>query len=185
MNRIIAAHAGTGKSTFCRMYPNAFVDFTCMKYKYIVPDDYVPEDEESIKASYNHEFRMFWQYDYAAAIMRYFLEDYDFKTLVIPSEHRVLELLRLEGIKYTLCYPERSAKDVYRQRFVERGNNERFLEIFIDKWDNWIDTLEKTEADRRIVMKPHEYLSDVIDIEEYKAWEHTAFQIYTAAMTNS
>jgi len=162
MNLIIAAHSGTGKSTLCKMYPNLFTDFTCAKYKYIVPNDFISTDDESLKASFLHEFRLHWQYDYVGAIMR----SLGRKILVIPSERKVLELLEFEGIRYTLCYPERLAKDIYRQRYIDRGNNENFLEVFVDDWDRWIDCLEDTPADTRIVMQPQQYLSDVINIKE-------------------
>jgi len=53
----------------------------------------------------------------------------------------VLSFLMSEGLDYTLCYPQRSAT-IYRKRFLDRGNTKAFLDIFIGKWDSFLDSIE-------------------------------------------
>lgn len=154
---IIAAFAGTGKTTLAAMHPDTTIDFVCMPYKYYLEQN--GSGSESGKANPDNTMREEWPYNYVEAIKT--ILGYG-KTILIPSDRRVLSHLRLVNIPYTLCYPQRSAKDAYRQRFIDRGNTEDFLSVFIDGWDWFMDALEGTEAERRIVLEPHQYLNDVI-----------------------
>jgi hypothetical protein len=156
-NMIIAAYAGTGKTTLAAMYPDNTEDFVCMPYKYyLAPDD---NNGEISKGNPNNLMREDWPQNYIKAIKMALCAE---KALLIPSDSHVMMLLRLESIPYTLCYPRRDAKETYRRRFIARGNTEDFLSIFIDGWDLFLDNLEKDEAGQRIVLEPHQFLSDVI-----------------------
>ena len=158
MSMIIAAYAGTGKTTLAEMYPDTVFDFVCMPYKYYLSPD--RDRGEAGKGNPYNVMREDWPYNYVEAIKSALDAE---KTLLIPSDVNVLATLRQEGIPYTLCYPQRDAKEVYRQRFIDRGNTEDFLSIFIDGWDQFIDKLETTETERRIVLQPHQFLRDVFD----------------------
>jgi hypothetical protein len=160
-NAIIAAFAGTGKTTLQALYPCNAEDFVCMPYKYhLTPSG---GNCESDKGNPEYVLRDNWPQNYAKSIKVALCGR---KTLLIPSACDVLALLRQEGLPYTLCYPRRDAKETYRQRFIARGNTEDFLSIFIDGWDMFINNLEEIEAERRIVLEPHQFLSDVISFEE-------------------
>ena len=158
MSMIIAAYAGTGKTTLAEMYPDNVTDFVCMPYKYHLSPDY--DSGEAGKGNPYNIMREEWPQNYVEAIKSALTTG---KTLLIPSDVNVLALLRQEKIPYTLCYPQRDAKEIYRQRFIDRGNTEDFLSIFIDGWDFYIGKLETVEAERRIVLEPHQFLSDVFD----------------------
>lgn len=84
------------------------------------------------------------------------------KTLLIPLAWNVLLHLEMEKIPYLLCYPRRDAKEIYRKRYIERGNSDEFLSIFIDSWDGFIDALEEDSYGQHIVLEPHQFLSDVL-----------------------
>jgi hypothetical protein len=157
---IIAAFAGAGKTTFAAMYPDLFTDFECMPYKYYLPEQ-EGEVDETCKANFDNVMRDEWPHNYVEAIKKT-LEDDDEKILIIPSDSWVLRLLREENIEYSLCYPVREAKEVYRQRYIDRGNTEDFLYVFIDGWERFMDKLESDPTIYRYVMEPHQYLSDVI-----------------------
>jgi hypothetical protein len=141
------------------MYPDKAVDFICMPYKYYLS----PEigGGEASKGNPFNVMRESWPYNYVEAIKSARGLG---KTLLIPSDLNVLALLRQEGIPYTLCYPQHCAKDIYEQRFINRGNTEDFLSVFIDGWDYFMDKLEAAEADQRFVLEPHQFLSDVINL---------------------
>ena len=156
---IVAAFAGTGKSTLASKYPDKIVDFVCMPYKYYLDHD--DDAGEAGKASLDNVMREDWPWNYIEAIKSALIER---KILLIPSDYHVLSLLCLEEMPYTLCYPQRDAKEVYRKRFIDRGNTETFLSVFIDGWDGFEDTLEQDSYGRHIVMKPHQFLSGVIDL---------------------
>jgi len=42
-----------------------------------------------------------------------------------------------------ICYPDKSLKEDFIERFKKRGNNERFIKLISDNWDNWIDDIER------------------------------------------
>lgn len=159
MSIIIAAFAGTGKTTFAARHPDDVVDFVSMPYKYHLPK--VDNALESCKANPDYEMQLDWPYNYVKAIKEYPDKE---KILLIPSDYLVLSLLRKEDIRYILCYPVREAKEEYRKRFIDRGNTEDFLSVFIDRWDGFMDSLERDPAVSRYVMQPEQYIGDVIAV---------------------
>jgi hypothetical protein len=156
---IIAAYAGTGKTTFANLNPQTVVDFVCMPYKYLLSEDC--EANEACKADPNNVMQDHWPFNYVSAIKSAYG---DGKTLLIPTDSFVLMLLAEEELPYTLCYPQREAKEAYRKRYLGRGNTERFIKIFIGGWDERMERIEQDPYGRHIVMQPHQFLSDVIDL---------------------
>jgi len=119
---IIATHAGTGKTTLAKMYPDNFIDFVSIPYKYYLPEP-------------------------------------------CPPDSSVLMFLELDQVPYFLCYPHRNVKPVYQKRYIERGNSNNFLDIFIGRWDAFMYALESNNcAAKHIVLDPQQYLSDVVEI---------------------
>ena len=158
MNMIIAAYAGTGKTTLAAIYPDSVIDFVCMPYKYYLSPD--NDNGEASKGNPYNVMREEWPHNYVEAIEAASDEG---KILLIPSDSQALALLREDNIPYTLCYPQRNAKEICRRRFIDRGNTDDFLSIFIGGWDLYIGKLETIEAERRIVLEPYQFLSDVFD----------------------
>ena len=162
---IIAAFAGTGKTAFAKMYPQKAVDFVSMPYKYYLTetcDSVRQSEDEACKADFNNVMREDWPDNYVTAIIDSMC---DSKILLIPSAWNVLERLKAKNIPYYLCYPRRDSKEVYKKRYLDRGNTVDFIDIFIGGWDGFMDTLMGDTYGRHIVMLPHQYLSDVIDID--------------------
>jgi 3-oxoacid CoA-transferase subunit A len=116
---IIAAYAGTGKTTMAKLYPETVIDFVCMPYKYMLDD----EDtwNEARKANEDNIMQDDWPFNYVSAIKQAMDND---KILLIPSDFFVLMILQAEKIPYILCYPQKDAKEVYRKRYLDRGNIE-------------------------------------------------------------
>jgi len=156
---IVAAFSGVGKTYFASKHPEIAVDFVSMPYKYFL-DPEKPPPGESGKADLNLEMRPEWPYNYVKAI----LEQPKDKIILIPSDANVLHLLANEKVPYYLCYPEKKAKRIYKKRFVNRGNSRVFLEIFVGHWDYFMNILNNDTYGKRIVLKPRQFLSDVLDI---------------------
>jgi hypothetical protein len=156
---IIAAFAGTGKTTLANSHPDEFVDFVCMPYKYELTGD---NESEAGKANPDNILRDDWPHNYVGAIIA--AMDVG-KHLLIPSDSYVLALLQMKSIPYILCYPKREAKDEYRRRFAERGNTQEFLDIFIDRWDRFMDSFEQDTYGNHLILEPTAYLSDVFGDE--------------------
>lgn len=160
---VIAAFAGTGKTTLAKLYPQKVVDFVAMPFKYYMDDEENSDFEgEKNKANPNLVMRPDWPENYFEAISNALCNN---KILLIPSDWQVLIHLHVEGIPYYLCHPQRDAKEVYRKRYINRGNSEEFLKIFIDGWDCFMNMLEVDMHGQRIIMQPDQFLSDVIDVD--------------------
>ena len=160
---IIAAYAGVGKTTFCEKYPNDAIDVICMPFKYsnfYEVSKNLGEDED-IKAHEGLKVRANW-YLYYYWVIKYLLSYCLEKHIVIPTIDIIMDFLERDHIPYTVVYPDISLKDEYENRYRERGNNQSFLDVFIDQWDYRIENLRNRDA-KRIELKAGEYLSDVID----------------------
>ena len=162
MNLIIAAYAGTGKTHFASLYPQKVIDFVCMPYKYHL--DHKTIFDESSKADFNDTLNVNWPSNYVSAIKEYL--NYN-KIILIPSDLFVLKLLRKENIEYTLCYPKRDDKEIYLKRYINRCNNEYFIDIFIGNWDNFMDAFMNDTFGKHIILESNQYLSDAIDVSTY------------------
>jgi len=158
---IIAGFSGIGKTTLAALYPQSVVDFVCMPYEYKVDENEV--FTEASKASFDYEFIFGWEENYVKAIKQNMSND---KILLIPSDFRVLSLFKKEAIQYIICYPKREAKKTYHKRFIERRNTQYFIDIFIGRWNDFMDNLEADSYGRHIILEPDQFLSDVINVNE-------------------
>ena len=163
---IIAAYAGTGKTTFCNKYKHA-LDFYVMPFKYKNYYEIQKEHSgESIKAADDLQLRFGWQYIYYDALLKT-IREYPDEIIVIPTEMNIMNWLENDGIPFTIVYPDYSLKDEYERRFIERGNSERFINVFVGMWDEFIGTFEKADFEDRVILKSdNQYLSDVIKVTE-------------------
>lgn len=63
--------------------------------------------------------------------------------IVLVSCHRELrEELHRIGAQYIVVYPEKNQKDIYRQRYVERGNTPEFIAMQMSHWDDWVGSTQ-------------------------------------------
>ena len=158
---IIAAYAGTGKTHFASLYPELTIDLVCMPYKYIITQDTLYD--ESSKANPENILNYDWPSNYISVIKENLKSD---KLLLIPSDLYILELLKLEKLPYCLCYPQRNAREIYHERYRNRGNTAEFIDIFIGKWDKFMDDFGNDSYGQHIVLQPNQFLSDVIDMSQ-------------------
>lgn len=155
---IIAAFAGCGKTTFANMN-NSTLDLHSMPFKYFL--DGRNDLGEAGKADPYNKIRPEWPYNYVSAIENA-MNNYMY--VLIPSDFQVLALLENKQICYTLVYPHRNSKYEYLERYINRENSRNFLSIFYGNWEWFIDNLESDTYGEKIVLQSHQFLSDVIKI---------------------
>ena len=82
---------------------------------------------------------------------------------IFVSSHKVVrDALENNGIRYVSVFPRLKYKDLYIERYINRGNTEDFIKIVESQWDNWIkEMMEITTNCTRITVE-EEYLYDVI-----------------------
>lgn len=84
--------------------------------------------------------------------------------IFVSSHKEVRDALKEAGIKYTLVVPEKELKDEWVKRCIHRGNNVDFCNLIFNKWNEWLEEIERNEKDI-IKLKSNQYLSDIIDLK--------------------
>lgn len=157
---IIAAYAGTGKSTFAQRVEGA-VDLTIMPYSWILPPTEKSDAElEGEKGALHRLRNPLFPYNYLAEILK---SERKFRFVLIPTNFEIIRRLREDyGRTVLLCYPDDDCREEYRARFLARGNSESFLELFIDGWDYFLGLVRDYDQGIHIVMRPGSYLTDLL-----------------------
>lgn len=87
------------------------------------------------------------------------MDEYDY---ILVSTHDVFRKeLKTLGIKYTIVYPAITLCEEYRERYVQRGNPESFINFINEHWDDFIHNLQYDDSNC-IVLESGQYLSDII-----------------------
>jgi len=64
--------------------------------------------------------------------------------VVLVSCHNELrEELRRIGAPYIVVYPEKNQKEIYRRRYIERGNTQEFINTQMEHWDEWVGATQE------------------------------------------
>ena len=83
---------------------------------------------------------------------------------IFVSTHKdVRDALYKNDVPFLLVYPDRSLKDEYKQRYIQRGSPESFIKLLDEKWDEWIN--EMVNEDRclmQFVLTSGMYLEDIV-----------------------
>lgn len=154
---IIAAYAGTGKTTFAARTPGA-VDLASMPFCWLLPlQETAPGEQEGEKGALYHVRDPRFPDNYVAAILKAEQEN---DIVLIPTNIQVVQRLEEYGRKVILCYPGDECREEYRTRFLGRGNSEEFLSLFIDDWNQFLGPVRDYSDGIHIVLKPGEYLTD-------------------------
>lgn len=62
--------------------------------------------------------------------------------IFISSHESVRNELKKEGIYYTIYYPSKRRKEEFLDLYKQRGNDETFIKLLRDNFDNFIDSIE-------------------------------------------
>lgn len=160
---IFACYAGTGKTTAAFMRSDT-LDLLLAPFKYgLIPAENVTyEEHEALKATEHDYFDLQYPVKYVDA-MRGQMDYYDY--ILIPTDPNVLNRLDELDIFYLTILPDYSKpkmKKIYEERYIRRGNNKRFLSIFIERWDCWMKCLS-TSKNPFITLSENEYVSDILE----------------------
>ena len=102
--------------------------------------------------------------DFPANYIKHIKENMGKVDIILISSHEDVRYeLEQSKLGYNLVYPDKELKDEYIQRYKERGNEDTFVKLLEDNWDEWQDDMELESGCRHIVLKSGEYLTDRID----------------------
>lgn len=138
MSKIIAGFPGIGKSTLFKKYKGRVSDSDSSQFnKADFPENYI----KHIRAESTN------------------------KDCVLVSSHDVVRKAMIAAsIPFTLVYPVLECKDEYLKRYEDRGSPKAFIDLLSNNWDKWIIECHNQQNCEKIVLKPGQYLADVIDI---------------------
>lgn len=134
---IIASYAGAGKTTFAQRVEGA-VDLATMPRSWFLPPPGEGEGaRESEKGAPYFLRDPRYPDNYILDVLR---AEREYPYVLIPTNAGIIRRLWEEhGRQVILCYPTREQKEIYRARFLARGNSGDFLDIFIDGWEGFLE----------------------------------------------
>lgn len=128
---VIAGSAGVAKTTLAKKYKNV-IDIESSPYKYDysnIKNVNVEEMKGRRDRVINKEFPL----NYINAIKKA-KDEYDI-VLVWLHPDQILPYYDYYNIDYYLCFPSKEAFSEYKDRFINRGNNQEFINRVINSYD--------------------------------------------------
>jgi adenylate kinase family enzyme len=157
MGIIISGFAGIGKTTLQKNNSNV-IDLESSDFKWIYQNsENESMDKEKRKGVSNRIQNPLWPLNYVNEIIKK-ASEYDI--VLISQDLDMRNCLRNHGCMYYVCFPRKECKQEYLERYKNRGNNEKFISIVNENFENWIEALMK--EDNKIIMEPGEYLEDTL-----------------------
>lgn len=74
------------------------------------------------------------------------MEDSVIDLIFVSTHNDVRNALAASGIPYTIVYPSLSLKDVYMQRYKDRGSPESFINLMDEKFESFVHDCESDEG---------------------------------------
>lgn len=157
MGIIISGFAGIGKTTLQRSNVNV-IDLESSDYKWIYQDeDTESMDKEKRKGVTNRVKNPLWPLNYVKDIIK---KSKIYEIVLISQDKDMRDCLKENNCKYYVCFPKKECKEDFINRYKNRGNNEKFIELVSQNFENWIDAL--MDEENKIIMEPGEYLEDTL-----------------------
>jgi len=142
--KIISGFPGVGKSTMFKYEANLLVsDSDSSNFSWIKPGVRHP--------------------NFPANYIEHIKDNIGKLDFILVSSHDIVrEALNKEGIEYTIVYPSKDIKDEYIQRYIDRGNNENFVNLLQENYETFIEGIEKETKPKLVSLSSGQYLSDVL-----------------------
>ena len=147
--RVISGFPGVGKSTLFRSLRH-------LEHVTVL-------DSDSSKFSWENEAERIRHPQWPANYIDHIRENLRKADIILVSSHEVVrDALVKAGIEFELVYPGPEMKAEYIKRYVDRGNNPKFVEMLETNYDTWIAELMNQTGCTHLVLGPGQYLSHVL-----------------------
>lgn len=134
-HKIVAGFPGVGKSTAMHNYPYKFIDMESSYYHWIFDNG---------EKKCNPE----WPNNYIDAIISIATNTFNNmvgENIVAISTHKeVLDGLSARGIYFDAVCP--NSKDVYIQRYIDRGSDQAFIDLLQNKFESFVSDVINSNA---------------------------------------
>lgn len=85
--------------------------------------------------------------------------------IVLVSSHKnVRDALKENNIAYEIFYPSEEDKEIYIERYRNRGNDENFIKLVNENWEAWVAEIDVEEFPIKHKLKGNVYLRECVNI---------------------
>lgn len=152
---VISGFSGVGKTTLGKKYKNV-IDLDSAEYVY--DDSELQHLDIEARKGMDRKANPDWPENYINKIKEV-KNNYDF--ILVWDRLDCLEEYFKNGIEYWLCYPEEKSLEIYKKRYINRGNSQQYVEKKIKQYYQNINTFESLNV-KKIILKGNETLEDYL-----------------------
>ena len=86
-----------------------------------------------------------------------------YKYLLVSTHDETRIILNELNAPYFIIFPDKSLKKEYIQRYKERGNNDSFIKLMEEHFENFVNSIENSKGGVKIKLdKPDMFLKDIL-----------------------
>ena len=154
---IIAGYAGIGKTTLAKKYKNVYdIESSIYKWDNSECENIPIEQRKGTRRKQNP----LWPQNYINEIQN---KSRIYDILLVWIHPDILEIYDKYNISYIICYPEKEALKIYKQRFISRGNNKEYIDKVTDPKKFDIRTKQWNEnPSQKIILRGNQTLEDYL-----------------------
>lgn len=152
---VIAGFGGVGKTELAKKYKNV-IDLESIFWKWKYNEKFT--NIEYYKSYCNRIKNTYFPQNYIEAIKE---NQKKYDIVLTAYNSTICDSLKENGIDFLLCNPDKSAKDIYIERYRKRGNNSNFINKNIELFEQAVDIAEKRTG-HKIILHGNEVLEDYL-----------------------
>jgi hypothetical protein len=134
--RVICGFPGVGKTYYHNLHPDRVLDSDSSKFSWLSPGVRNPE----------------FPGNYIKHIQSRLNEDVD---ICVSSHAAVRDALRNAGIEFIIVMPPKEDKEKFLERYRSRHNDDAFIALLNEHWEEWLGQLEECPEDTFIADSIH------------------------------
>lgn len=135
--RVICGFPGVGKTYYHNLHPDRVLDSDSSKFSWLSPGVRNPE----------------FPGNYIKHIQSHLNEDVD---ICVSSHAAVRDALRNAGIEFIIVMPPKEDKEKFLERYRSRHNDNAFITLLNEHWEEWLGQLEECPEDTFIADSIHD-----------------------------
>lgn len=156
LGNIIASYPGVGKAYLANKYKNV-IDLDSAQFAYIIDNKLLNIKPEKRKGLYTKN-NPNWPQNYINTIKEA-VKSYDY-VLVWTRMDAIEEYIK-NGLKFSICYPDKKFFLSYEERYKNRENNNIYINKKKEEYHKYIQIFENMDVNK-IILKENETLEDFL-----------------------
>lgn len=104
--------------------------------------------------------------DFPNNYIRHIKENIGKCDIIFVSSHEVVrDALIANELPFTIMYPGVNSKEEYLDRYLKRGNNEKFINFIGTNYEKFIKEIDEINSKyvHKVKLSPNQYIMDIID----------------------